>query len=542
MNRSGSTACAENQQPHAVYRAMVIGLSCLVFLLPTGACSRDQAAGTVTNGTARRPNFLLYVTDTLRADSLGCYGNPTVETPTLDALAAKGVLFERAMAPSSWTRASMASILTGLYPTAHHTAERLAQMPDVPRLTELLRRNGYRTASFTTNPNTAAFWGFRPSFDFFEQFGEWEDKTRVASKELKVPSDELHAAIAQWLDSHADDKPFFVVALAIDPHAPYDPAAEFDRYGDPGYRGPIRPGIGPRGMNREDLRPADKARLRSLYDAEVAYNDHTLGQLLEHLQSSGRADNTIVVCTSDHGEEFWEHGTRGHGKALYVESVHVPLIWYDPTRADGGVRVARPVSTVDIIPTMLAEAGLSVPDWAQGRPLFDDLPEPRAVYSELSLDGHTIWAVYLHPWHLIWNEELGQEALFNMDDDPAQRHNVVTAHPKERTRLRDLLDDHLHASRKLGDDISSGRVLRSQDEIPQSMSRQLRGLGYAGDDEEDARETEPLQTEPNPADGGASSSPETPAESQVVADPPNENAVDPSPPSDQPLDRSHGLG
>lgn len=477
-------------QRRCVYRAVSLVTCSFILVCAAVACSRDQQAGASADTSRRRPNFLLYVSDTLRADALGCYGNPTVETPTLDALAAKGVLFEKAIAPSSWTRASMASILTGLYPTAHKTAERLDQLPDVPRVTELLRERGYRTANFTTNPNTAEIFGFKPGFDFFEEFGKREDTSQVKVSELKVPSSELHAQIIKWIDGIESDAPFFIIALAIDPHAPYEPPAEFDRYGDPNYQGRIAADMSQktaqRIMNAADVRPDDQARIRSLYHGEVAHNDHTLTTLVHHLESIGRADNTIVVFTSDHGEEFWEHGIRGHGKTLFVQAIHVPLIWYDPARVGAGRRIPNPVSSVDIMPTILAEAGIPPPAWLQGKNLFAETDGMRAVFSELTLDGNKIWAAYLHPWKLIWNEATGQESLFDMASDPEQQQDVASAEPGERKRLRALLDDHLRTSRKLGNDISRGRVVLKESDIPEATRRVLGvdGLGYIGWDDE----------------------------------------------------------
>lgn len=477
-------------QRRCVCQAVSLVTCSFILMCAAVACSRDQQAGASADTSRRRPNFLLYVSDTLRADALGCYGNATVETPTLDALAAKGVLFEKAIAPSSWTRASMASILTGLYPTAHKTEQRLDRLPDVPRMTELLRQRGYRTANFTTNLNTAEVFGFRPGFDFFEQFGERTEVSRVKISENTVQSEQLHEAITAWLDGLEDDVPFFIIALAIDPHTPYEPPAEFDRYGDPNYQGLIAADMSQktaqRIMNAADVRPDDQARIRSLYHGEVAHNDHTLATLVHHLESIGRADNTIVVFTSDHGEEFWEHGIRGHGQTLFAQAIHVPLIWYDPAQMGGGRRIPNPVSSVDIMPTILTAAGITPPAALQGKNLFTASDGPRAVFSELTLDGSKIWAAYLHPWKLIWNEGTGQESLFNMTSDPEQQQNLASAEPVERTRLRAILDDHLRTSRKLGNDISSGRVVLKESDIPEATRRVLGvdGLGYIGWDDE----------------------------------------------------------
>ncbi len=511
-------------QRRCVYRAVSLVTCSFILVCAAVACSRDQQAGASADTSRRRPNFLLYVSDTLRADALGCYGNATVETPTLNALAAKGVLFEKAIAPSSWTRASMASLLTGLYPTAHKTTERYDALPDVPRMTELLRKRGYRTANFTTNPNTAEIFGFRPGFDFFEEFGKREDTSQVKVTELKVPSSELHGQIIRWLDGLEGDVPFFIIALAIDPHAPYEPPAEFDRYGDPNYQGPIAANmprqIAKNVMNGPNVSAADRARTQSLYYGEVAHNDHTLGTLVRHLDEIGRGDNTIVVFTSDHGEEFWEHGIRGHGKTLFMQSVHVPLIWFDPRRRERGSRVSHPVSTVDIMPTILEAAGISPPVELQGTRLFASFDRIQPVFSELELDKHRIWAVYQHPWKLIWNEATGQQSLFNIASDQAQQHDVGSAEPGERTRLRAILDRHLSTSRKLGDDISRGRVVLNESDISAAKRKRLAGLGYGGEDdvpEDDAAADESMVDgrEPETGEVRADSDESSPADERA---------------------------
>ena len=157
-----------------------------------GGESPEGAAESESAEAVTRPNILLYLVDTLRADGLGAYGNPVVETPALDALAAQGALFENAFAQSSWTRASVASILTANYPPAHGAERRHALLSEpATLLSERLKEHGYRTGFITTNPNVGSFFGFGQGFDDVIELYERRETGRVQARELETPADEV---------------------------------------------------------------------------------------------------------------------------------------------------------------------------------------------------------------------------------------------------------------------------------------------------------------------------------------------------------------
>ena len=338
------------------------------------------------------PNVLFYVADTLRADSLSLYGGSVVATPGLDSLARDAVVFERAYATSSWTRASVASMLTGLHPDVHGTRTRNDVVSEsVVLLSEIFSQQGYRTAAIVTNPNVGSIYGFSQGFDeFIELFGRRERemvdqqkarRAKAADIEFVDSSEVTERAIA-WID--ADSSPFFLFVLSIDPHWPYEPPAEFDRYGE-GYSGRVDSDRD--AILRRDLSPADRERVRSLYYGEIAFNDHSLGGLLEHLRAVDLYDDTVVVFTSDHGEEFWEHGRVMHGRTLYEEAIRVPLLIRHPRGLGAAARVAEPVELTDIPATLLALAGLPAPYELDGRSLIGGPAfHPRTLYSTLDLD------------------------------------------------------------------------------------------------------------------------------------------------------------
>jgi arylsulfatase A-like enzyme len=284
-------------------RALALGAAVLAGL----------AAGCAPAPREPQPNILLYVVDTLRADALAPYGNPLVETPAAARLAAEGTLYERAHAHTSWTRASAATLLSGLGAAAHGAEGRDDALPaGIPLVSEALRAAGYATAAVVANPNVGSVFGFDRGFDEFIELYQRREKGYVAVDELRTSADEVTRRAVEWLDRAG--RPFFLVVLTIDPHSPYRPPARHDRYG----RGIASRVTGSSAdLHRTDLSPADRQRLHSLYLGEVAANDEALGGLLARLEAVGELDSTAVILTSDHGEEFWEHGGRGHGHTLY---------------------------------------------------------------------------------------------------------------------------------------------------------------------------------------------------------------------------------
>ena len=352
------------------------------------------------DGGRERPNVLWISIDTLRADHLGCYGYPRPTSPNLDRLAREGVLFERAVAPTSWTLPSHVSMLTGLDISAHGACdERLWARKDVHgrhvkpplrgrSIAESLRDAGYATAGFYTFSYLSPTFGFGAGFDTWERLGHnlfSQDETRVEFQALRAANDV--PAIQAFLDEHADlldarrrstpeiveranrwvtehaeqrgDDPFFLFLHLFDVHDPYTPTEAFDRFGDPDYAGtvdgritgehyPLRAGVPPR---------ADREELVALYDGGIAFVDDQLERVFARLRELELEDDTLVVLTSDHGEEFFEHADAGHRRQLYIESLHVPLILRWPGRLPAGRRVSGTVGLADIAPTILAATG-----------------------------------------------------------------------------------------------------------------------------------------------------------------------------------------
>jgi arylsulfatase A-like enzyme len=379
---------------------LLLGLS-LALLAPSCGPGKDP-----------RPNVLLISIDTLRADHLSAYGYSRETSPGLDRLAAGGALFERAVAPTSWTLPSHISMLTGLEISAHGIADDRQWsaldgygQPVSPRLSgifisELLRDAGYRTAGFHTWKYLERQFGFGPGFEVYERLGHTFyshpqvsrrfEALRVAGdvegmRRLRDQHPELFDATRKttpevlerarrWITQtrrETPKRPFFCFLHLFDVHDPYVPPPPYDTLFDPDYEGPINGGnVTSAGSPvRIDMDPRDLEHLIALYDGEIAYVDAQLAGLFDWLAQEGLAENTIVVVTSDHGEEFFEHGHKTHRRQLYRESVHVPWILSWPGRVPSGLRIAQTAGLIDMTPTLLGLVGVGLPPWTSGRDL-----------------------------------------------------------------------------------------------------------------------------------------------------------------------------
>ena len=429
----------------------------LVGLL-TSACSAPSSKS-ISEEVGRPPNILLYVVDALRPDSLGCYGNEEVDTPAVDALARQGTLFENAFAQSSWTRPSMATLLTGLYPGVHRVLDRQDQLAEnLTLLPEILRQHGYRTGFITTNPNVGSFFGFDQGWDTLQELYQRTQKGHVLGRELITDSETVTQEAIDWIDTV--ERPFFLMILAVDPHWPYRPSERFDRY--------------THGSTQEH------EKVRGLYYGEVAANDDSFGKLVAYLRNRNLYDETTTVFTSDHGEEFWEHGKRGHGKSLYEESLRVPLIIHSSSMAKGE-RIDRPVQSVDLMPTLLAVAGLPIPPHLDGRSLVNAASsEVTPVFARLSLDNRNLAAIRDYPWKLIWDRDTEEKLLFNLAEDPGEQASVTSRYQHVAEELTLRLSQHAAenlARREFFTETESPETV-SEEAMPENVRETLKALGY----------------------------------------------------------------
>ncbi|HEX5716447.1 MAG TPA: sulfatase, partial [Thermoanaerobaculia bacterium] len=374
------------------------------------------------------PNVIIYLVDTLRADRLGCYGYPKPTSPHLDRFAEGATLFETAVAQAPWTRPSVASILTGMGPLEHGVRTLEDRLPDAAdTLPERLRAAGYRTAAFSTNWHVSKDTGLAQGFDDFLFFPEEPDSTSVNRRVLA------------WLDGHRGSKPFFLYIHALDPHAPYLPPPDLRRR--------FAPGSPPQAGTIESLRRIYKARgeersaliaeVTPLYDAEIAANDRSFGALLSALKDRELFEESLIVFVSDHGEAFGEHRDFGHARSLYAEELDVPLVVKLPSQVRGE-RSARLAQHVDLLPTVLAAAGLPPAPGLRGEDLFGP-GESGPAFSHLSYSGRVGMSVVFDGWKRIepWSRKLGRRPELYRGRD--EHNDLVGSHPVRSGFLATLL-------------------------------------------------------------------------------------------------------
>ncbi len=409
--------------------------------------SRPQRAG-----AAASPNIILVILDTLRADAVGSYGAGAGATPALDAFARDGVRFEHAYAQASWTRPSIATILTSLYPSAHGLRHKMDALPDqVTTIAEALHAREYWTAGFVSNINVAPVFNFQQGYDEYTylapDFYFWatDSATQLAIyKGLRLARERflrdriyfynyyqdaavVTGAVSSWL-GQKPPQPFFLLIHFMDPHDPY-----FEIPYD---------GRGVARVSDPAPAPSRKDELRRLYDEDIGYMDQHLGGLFARLKSTGVYDNTVIAVTADHGEEFQDHGGWWHGTTLYQEQLHVPLIIKRAHEAEPGRVESRPVRSLDIAPTLMAAAGLPIPGEFTGHDLFGAAPVPaEPLFAEEELEGNVLAAVRSGPWKIITANVdnprgLTPVELFNLEQDPGEHHNLAAS---EAARTQEML-------------------------------------------------------------------------------------------------------
>lgn len=386
--------------------------------------------------------IVLISVDTLRADHLGCYGYSRPTSPFIDQLAANGVLFEQAISSSSWTLPSHATMLTGLYPSTHRAVDASSTItPSAVTAAELLRKEGFATGAVVTSWFVSANYGFNRGFDWFQDL----DKTTYEKAGKTVDAPEVVALAEEWLESNAGER-FFLFLHLYDTHYTYIPPPPYQELFATDYKGPRRKYRSYKFYKKNPLRAERIAYEMSQYDGEIRFVDDQLRRFHRILERLDLLENTLVVVTSDHGEEFGERGSWGHGHTLFEEQVRVPLI-FSGAGVAGARSIAQQVGHVDLLPTILAMAGISPPEGLHGRSLA---PLLRGVDAKSTLSGnpgrpvltktsrfHTNQVALRHQgWKLILDLAKGQEMLFELSEDPGEQVDLSADRPETLSRLR----------------------------------------------------------------------------------------------------------
>jgi arylsulfatase A-like enzyme len=420
----------------------------------------------VAGGGPPASPIVLLVIDTARADHFRSYGYDRPTTPRFDELAEDAILFERAYSTSAWTVPAHASLFTGLYPVTHRATQERPYLDDRwVTLAELLRDAGWETASFSNNPWVSSRGNLVQGFDVVEDLWlapNWLAKRGPEADGFPHPTNER---IGEWLDRRDASRPFFLFVNYIEPHWTYDAPARWQRaFLPPGVTvEDDHPALFP--MPRWYVRPdeIDRSALpirTALYDAEIAFADAVVGDLLDALDARGLLDACTTIVTSDHGENLGDHGHVGHAFTLYDGTIRVPLAIRRPGREDAGVHRADPVQLTDLFVTIARLAGVPIPDERVlghdlfagpvpgDRPVLAEYYHPRQVLEFFPKDARTEEA--LAPWlrrirslqvgddKLVWGSD-GRHELFDVAADPGERVNRVAADPPRARELEEKL-------------------------------------------------------------------------------------------------------
>lgn len=498
------------------------------------------------------PNIILIVMDTARADHLSCYGYHRNTSPNINKIAERGILFENAFSAAIWSPPSHASIFTGKYPSYHKTLGRNIYLsPHNATLAGVLGANGYSTIGITNCRLLGVGTGFDRGFQRYiepskclplpKELGEAETLSMALELLTHAPKDLIRTLtfgpdeyslrttgiIKAFIESRRESrKPFFLFANFFNCHAPYDPPRPFKGRFCNGFTEPrlyIMELVSEKIFRRTQQRifdnnvdinkllyvaaGASEARfrymakelemseeewevIRAWYDGEIAYLDHCIGELLSFLCCEGIFDDTLIIITADHGEDFGEHGLASHHFGLYDSLLHVPLIMSCPFLMPTKKRLPQTVSTVDILPTVLSLCNIDIKCEIQGEPL--EPFEKREVHDFVCAEcGESV--TKLTPFErfnsklrsvdkgskCIRNPALkyilhpgGREELYNTVDDPFEENNIVHQHPNTAKSLKRQLERTL-------DITYFGPKETFHDEKDRAeMMKRLRALGY----------------------------------------------------------------
>ncbi len=441
------------------------------------------------NNNHEKFNVILIVIDALRADHLGCYGYKRDTSPNIDKFAKEGVLFSRAFSHGPQTLISIPSIFTSLYPGVHKVFVEGASLTDkIITLPEILRKRGYNTAAFV-GPQLESISNFSQRFELY-----------LIKKLDKTPpfmfiSHWLNDKTIHWL--RTKPSPFFLYLHYFDVHAPYNPVPPYDKifYPEPidaGTKSFIHNLIWE--SNEESI--ADKKKLTnphcfnyliSQYDGKIKYVDKQVGALLRALEKSGLSKNTLVILTADHGEEFLEHGWLFHGKRLYDELTHVPLIMRLPGIIPQDKVIPDLVRHIDLVPTILDIVNIQSNNIMQGISLLPlirekDVPKLDSFSEVYFKDRRHLKGIRTDKWKFIevYNVITNKYSyeLYDLENDPRELNNLVEEKPKEVSLFKEKLRDYTFSCQKIRSSILGKDFIDKPVILDEETKERLRSLGY----------------------------------------------------------------
>jgi len=443
-------------------------------------------------GAPDPPNLLLVVIDTLRADHTSTYGYARDTTPRLSALATEGALFRQAYAPMGLTGPSHATLFTSLHPLSHGVAQNgLALDDSATTLAEILAGAGYQTAAFVSS------FVLDDRFGLSQGFETYDDALDPGESTLEVDTWEGHGvergfdrradhtarrAVAWLREARDAERPFFLFVHFFDPHSPWEPIESR--------------------FESQLSDPSELERQVARYDAEIAYTDARLGELVDALEAGDLATETLVLVTADHGEGLMQRGYLLHGLGVTEEEVRVPLVARWPGRVPAGTVVDEPVALLDVLPSVLDALGIAHPALANGELQGHSFAaalrgqgrldpqraihlqrrrlRPAIVRPDLAAegpDGNDIapfavegeqFGLRRGRWKYVSAPSEGRGGLFDLETDPGEREALDLREPERAAQMRDDLEAWVEAQRRRP----------SEGSVSPDDRRRLRALGY----------------------------------------------------------------
>ncbi|MEW6067961.1 MAG: sulfatase [Nitrospirota bacterium] len=489
-----------------------------------------------------RPNILLISIDTLRADHLSCYGYHRKTTPNIDKLASEGTIFRQNYSTGVWTPPGHASMLTGLYVSEHGVYGERKLADNVPTIATILKENAYQTAGFVNNSQVGELVGFEKGHDTFVEVWKGVQSKSIVERIIRggirkirkylsyedMGAKRTNKIFSEWIEGIDKYKPFYCFLHYIEPHNPLNPPRPYkNKYltFDVIARSKATKqstNIDMKKINKVALNPLicyvedlnlnqeEISYIKNLYDGEVAYTDHIVGEIISILKRHNLYDNTMIVVTSDHGEHFGERGLWSHVASLYKEVLHIPLIIKYPRGVEHINEVNEYTQLVDIFPTVLKIAGLSLPpllkggegglsgvslvydknnninkyhkyifaEWEGRIPYFiQDKVEAKAKAKvEDKSKGEDILNRFKTPMSMIQDKQYkyiyksdGNEELYDISNGKEELLNITT-----QKELKDRLCSELFKKQRYMRDIEESTTYSIDDEI----ARNLKALGY----------------------------------------------------------------
>jgi arylsulfatase A-like enzyme len=454
-------------------------------VVPAATCQRFGNA---------RPNMILVLVDTLRVDYLGTYGFKGDVSPNIDKLAAESLRFTHYFSVAPWTKPSVASLFTSLYPQVHGITNHEGkywgdgapgtQVGVLPQaavtLAERLRDRGYRTAAFVANPWLAKRYGFDQGFELYDDH-ESGHRNNVS---------ELADDVMDWLGRLRPDEPYFLYLHVMDVHAPY--SANRQDFNALRQSPSVATGRHlakmelpeARYTNLEvtadwasDAQRHELAYWRTRYASGIRGFDRRFGALLDDLRRGGYIDRSYVMLTADHGEELYDHGDWSHGHNLYDHQTHVPFLVRKPGASGKGKTVDATVESVDLMPTLLEIAGAEPVPEIQGRDVSGLISGWSGSGREAAFSTGTQRFPGLYSWRteshrLVFNADNGEAKLFDLNGDPTEHNDMSMARPELVQEMR----DHLMA--RIQESITHGSLRRETTDMTPEQQKRLRALGY----------------------------------------------------------------